>query len=516
MIFNYLSNNFNIILEKLLEHIEITIIAVIIAIIIGVPLGILVSKSEKMGKVILGVANIFQTIPSLALFGFIIPLPLIGGIGYRPAVIVLLLYALLPIIKNTYIGIQSVDDSIVESARGMGMTSRQILFMVTLPLAFPIIMGGIRVATVINIGTATIASLIGAGGLGDFIFRGISMSDTGMILAGAIPTTLLALFVDFILGLFETKIPINSIGHLITSKKALKRVATFACILVVLIGGLFYTKTLKKDNTIIIGTKNFTESRLLGEILSEHIKKSTDLDTKIIELGGSFPAFKALENNEIDMYVEYTGTAYTSILKRKDKLTDPNKVYNILKEEYEKTYNISWLKPLGFNNTFALAVRNDIATKYGLNSYSDLAKASSNLVFGATAELIQRPDGYDGLKKLYGFEFKDIKTLETGLRYNAIQEDKIQVTNAFSTDGKIEELKLKILEDNKNYFPPYYAVPIVNNKAIEKYPSIQNVLEKLEDKISDETMQKLNFRADVKKEELNDIAKDFIKELDIK
>lgn len=185
------------------EHMKITGVAVLLAIIVGVPLGIYITKNKKVSTVILNTANIFQTLPSLALFGLIIP---IMGIGFKPAIFVLFLYALLPIIKNTYIGINSIEPSIIEAGRGMGMTKAQILTMVEIPLALPIIMGGIRISTVINIGTATIAALIGAGGLGDFIFKGISMGNNNMILGGAVPTALLAISVDFILGIVESKL----------------------------------------------------------------------------------------------------------------------------------------------------------------------------------------------------------------------------------------------------------------------------------------------------------------------
>jgi len=185
------------------EHIKITGVAVLLAIIVGVPLGIYITKNKKITSSILNTANIFQTLPSLALFGLIIP---IMGIGFIPAIFVLFLYALLPIIKNTYIGINNIEPSIIEAGRGMGMTKTQILTMVEIPLALPIIMGGIRISTVINIGTATIAALIGAGGLGDFIFKGISMGNNNLILAGAVPTALLAISIDFLLGLVEKKL----------------------------------------------------------------------------------------------------------------------------------------------------------------------------------------------------------------------------------------------------------------------------------------------------------------------
>jgi osmoprotectant transport system permease protein len=188
------------VLEALLRHMQITGMAVGFAILIGVPLGILITKKKNLANLVINVTNTFQTLPSLALFGLIIP---ILGIGLVPSVFVLFLYALLPIIKNTYIGINSVDPASIEAGRGMGMKKSQILTMVEIPLALPVIMGGIRISTVINIGTATIAALIGAGGLGDFIFKGISMNSNNMILTGAVPTALLAIGVDFILGKIE-------------------------------------------------------------------------------------------------------------------------------------------------------------------------------------------------------------------------------------------------------------------------------------------------------------------------
>ena len=511
MILNYMLNNMNLVMEKLLQHMQITLSAVLIAIVVGLPLGILVSKNEKYGNFILGVANIFQTIPSLALFGFIIPLPLIGGIGYRPAILVLFLYALLPIIKNTYIGIKSVDKSVVEAAKGMGMTQRQRLFMVILPLAFPIIMGGVRVATVINIGTATIASLIGAGGLGDFIFRGISMSDSGIILAGAIPTTILALVVDYILGLVETKLPIGSLGKLITNKKVMKRAAVVVSTPLIVLCVLAFSNSFAEDKTITIGTKNFTESRLMGYVLSEYIEKNTDLKTEVVELGGTLPAFKALKQKDIDMYVEYTGTGYVTLLKKEGELPESQKLYDIVKKEFNDKYNLSWLNPLGFNNTYTLSIKKEMAEKYNIKTFSDLAKVSDEFTFGATAEILERPDGFPGLKEMYGFNFKDIKSLDPGLRYNAIADNQVQVIDAFATDGKLKELGLVILEDDKNYFPPYYAAPLVNNETLEEYDELKGILEKLDSILKDNEMQEYNYRVDTKKEELKDVAKDLLR-----
>jgi len=202
---DFLVNNRVEFLSLTLEHLFLVAISTGVAIVVGVPLGILLTRRPRFGPPILGLANVFQTIPSLALFGILIPIPLIGGVGARTAILALVLYALLPIIRNTYAGIQGVDPAVREAGRGMGMTDLQLLFMVEIPLAFGVILAGVRVATVISVGVATIAAAIGAGGLGEFIFRGVAMVNNTLILAGAIPAALMALAADFLIGRIERR-----------------------------------------------------------------------------------------------------------------------------------------------------------------------------------------------------------------------------------------------------------------------------------------------------------------------
>lgn len=196
------------ILGATLDHLELVVIAMLIAILIAVPAGMMIVQRPGLRAISIGIANIFQTIPSLALFGLLIPIPLIGGIGRHTAIVALVLYALLPILRNTYVGLSGVDPSVLEAAEAMGMTSAQILLRVRFPLALSVILAGIRTATVITIGIATIAAEIGAGGLGTFIFRGVALVSDSLILAGAIPAALLALAADFLLGLAEKRLRI--------------------------------------------------------------------------------------------------------------------------------------------------------------------------------------------------------------------------------------------------------------------------------------------------------------------
>jgi osmoprotectant transport system permease protein len=197
------------ILSATLDHMGLVLIAMLIAIAVSVPLGMFIVYHKTLRTLALGIASILQTIPSLALFGFLIPIPFIGGIGKRTAIVALVLYALLPILRNTYVGLTTIDPAILESAEAMGMTRRQILFRVRFPLALSVILAGIRTATILTIGVATIAAAIGAGGLGSFIFRGVALVNDALLLAGAIPAALLAILADFLLGRMERRLKVT-------------------------------------------------------------------------------------------------------------------------------------------------------------------------------------------------------------------------------------------------------------------------------------------------------------------
>ncbi|MCZ2202336.1 MAG: ABC transporter permease/substrate-binding protein, partial [Cylindrospermopsis raciborskii PAMP2012] len=310
------------------EHLILVAIAMVVAISIGIPLGIYITRQPKLAPGILGLANAIQTIPSLAIFGFLISVPFLGGIGRNPAIVALALYALLPIIRNTYIGINGINPAIKEAGIGMGMTDRQLLLKVEIPLALPIILAGVRVATVISVGIATVAAAIGAGGLGTFIFRGISTVNNELILAGAIPSAVIALGADFCLGLLETYLT-QRIGN----KDGRKQVSWILVIVLGIISlgisGLviFNWQFASTTPTITIGSKNFTEQVILGEILAQQIENHTQLKVeRKFNLGGTFVCHEAVKAGKIAGYVEYTGTAFTAILKEKP-ITDPQIVY---------------------------------------------------------------------------------------------------------------------------------------------------------------------------------------------
>ena len=324
------------VLQLTLEHLQIVFISILIAAGIGLPLGILMTRRRSISRPVLAFANLVQTIPSLALFGFLIPLPLIGGVGVRTAIVALVLYSLLPIIRNTFTGISGVDPAIKEAGRGMGMTDSQLLWKVEIPLASSVIFAGIRVATVIGVGVATIAAAVGGGGLGMFIFRGVSMVDSRVILAGAIPAAALALIADFGLGAVEKR---------------------FSKLLFVLCLAVF-AASCSHPNRIVVGSKNFSEQVILGELLAQQIERSTNLEVqRKLNLGGTLVCHQALAAGQIDTYVEYTGTGLTAILKEPAS-KDSAAVYDKVRAAYKSRYGLEWTEPLGFNNTFAIIIRN--------------------------------------------------------------------------------------------------------------------------------------------------------------
>ena len=264
---------------------------------------------------------------------------------------------------------------------------------------------------------------------------------------------------------------------------------------------------------IVIGSKNFTENMILGHIFAEYIKANTDLKVEYKEnLGGTMVCFEALKKGDLDIYPEYTGTGLTAHLKM-DVINDPDEVYSIVKREFDSQFGITWLNELGLNNTYAVAIKEDYAAQNNIQSVSDLAAFSDQLTFGAEHEFFDRMDGFEGMVETYGLTFKgEPVKMDVSLKYQAMAEDRIQVTDAFTTDGQLITYKLKVLEDDKGFFPPYYAAPIVKNETLKAHPELEELLNKLSGKITDEAMQQMNYQAETEKKPMKDIAIEFLKE----
>ncbi|MBI4262834.1 MAG: ABC transporter permease subunit [Acidobacteria bacterium] len=470
------------------QHLALVLASTVVAVAAGVPIGIVAARRPRIGGPLAGAASVVQTIPSLALFGFLLPLPLVGGIGARTALAALILYALLPIIRTTAAGLRSIDPAILEAADAMGMTPRQRLTQVELPLALPSIVAGIRVAAVIGVGTVTIAAAIGAGGLGEYIYRGLSMVDATVILAGAIPVAALALSVDGVLFAAERALSWRGRRRR-ASRAAVAVVAGTAAI------GLTLT-AYSSEERIVVGSKNFTEQVVLGELMAQAIERYAGLPVdRRLNLGGTFICDRALQTGDIDLYVEYSGTALTAVFKQPVQ-RDPAAVLDTVRTLYADTGR-TMLSPLGFNNTFAILVRSAEARARGLTRLSQLAAHAPGWRAAFGYEFLERADGYRGLAESYGLRFREPpRVMDLTLIYRALADGQVDVIAGDATAGLIEALDLRALEDDRQYFPPYDAVPVVHAATLLRHPEIAAALGRLSGRVTAEAMRRMNYAVD--------------------
>ena len=477
--------------QLLLEHIQISMIALFIAILLAVPFAIFIVRYKKASELTLQLAGILQTIPSLALLGLFIPFL---GIGKVPAIVALVIYGLFPILQNTITGLQGIDPLLQEAAEAFGMSRMEKLKKFELVLAMPSIIGGIRTSSVMLIGTATLGALIGAGGLGTFILLGIDRNNSALILIGAIAAALLAVVVSGIIKFLE--------------KRSLKVIGlSFIVALGVLIlstmnlGGL-------SGNTLIAAGKLGSEP----EILINMYKDETDIKVTVKpSFGKTSFLYEALKNGSIDMYPEFTGTVTSSLIKppMTGLSNDPAAVYEAAKAAILKQDDLVLLEPMEYQNTYAVAVKRSYAEQYGLKTISDLRKVENTARAGFSLEFNDREDGNKGLKSLYGLNLS-VVTMEPSLRYEAIDKGNVDVIDVFSTDPEIITHDLVMLQDDKGLFPPYQGAPLLRADTIKKYPQLVPVLNKLANMITTDEMLKMNYEVDVEGKPAADVARAYL------
>ena len=498
-----LTEDFNFFLNLTVEHILISLLAISIASVLGIILGIIISEYRRFSGLILGTVNILYTIPSIALLGFFIT---ITGVGNTTALIALIIYALLPIIRSTYTGIVNINPLIIEASEGMGSTKLQQLFKIKLPLALPVLMSGIRNMVTMTIALAGIASFVGAGGLGVAIYRGITTNNSAMTFLGSLLIALLALIFDFILGIIEKRL---------TNHKRTKYKVNFKLIILglfIIIFGAYFSLNSKKDKTINIATKPMTEGYILGQMLTELIEQDTDLKVNMTTGvgGGTSNIHPAMLKGEFDLYPEYTGTSWEAVLKKEGSYDESK--FDELQKEYKEKYNLEYVNLYGFNNTYGLAVNRDIAEKYNLKTYSDLVAVSNNLIFGAEYDFFEREDGYKELQKVYNVDFKKKIDMDIGLKYQAMKDKKIDVMVIFTTDGQLAISDVVVLEDDKKMYPSYRAGTVVRSEILSEYPELKAVLEKLNNILDDKTMADLNYQVESEGKKPEDVAREYLQE----
>ena len=505
----FFQKNSSEVLQLTLQHLLLVVVATGAATLVGVPVGVLLTRKPSLAKPVLAIANVLQTVPSLALFGFLIPILGSYGIGRAPAIIALFLYSLLPIIRNTFTGINGVDPAVREAARAMGMNDWQMLTQVELPLALSVIVAGVRVATVIAVGTATIAAAIGAGGLGMYIFRGLRMNDNTLVLAGAIPAALMALAADFLLGWLERRLSPTRTSAPGRRGAARKLAFASAAVAAIVVAILVISSAFAKRQ-VVIASKDFTEQVILSEIIAQLLEAKAGVEVeRKFELGGDL-AHRGMLAGEIDGYVEYTGTAFVAILKH-EPLTDPARVYEQTRQEYADKFNFTWLAPLGFQNTYAILVRGEVARRLQLKTISEAARYAPQWRAGFGQDFMSRQDGYPNFSRAYGLTFAERpREMDLSLTYRALANRQVDLIAGNSTDGLIDKLDLVQLEDDRRYFPPYEAAPVFRKDALDRYPQIAETLKLLAGKVTDADMRRLNDAVDGERRSVKDVAAEFL------
>jgi len=491
-------------LQLTLEHLWISAAAIGIALVVGGAAGILISRYERAARPTLGMVNFLYTIPSISMLGFLIPC---FGVGNTAAIIALTVYALLPMVRATHTGLAQVDRSLVEAATGIGGTSLHVLTHVELPLALPVIMSGIRNMVTMTVALAGIASFIGAGGLGVAIYRGITTNNSALTIAGSLLIAVLALLLDAILGAFEQGAR-SSLYRLRAGYRSFG-IAAGLLVFVLLAGGVFYGVRGKKD-VIRIATKPMTEQFVMGEMLKLLIEHNTNLSVRLTPGvgGGTSNIHPAMESGEFDLYPEYTGTGWNMVLKESEPYDEH--LFPALTAAYHERYRMRWIGMYGFNDTFGIAVRRDIAERYGIRTYSGLTNAAPMLTFGAEYDFFEREDGYAALCRAYGLHFARVMDLDIGLKYKALASGRIDVMTIFTTDGQLAAADAVVLEDDRRFFPSYRCGNVVREDVLAAYPELSDVLEKLTGTITDAEMAEMNYAVESEGREPRTVAENFL------
>ncbi len=521
---NYFLVNLEYISSLLFNHIQYTFIAIFIAILIGVPLGITIFNSKSLNKPVISFANLVQAIPSLAAAGFLVPYL---GIGASTAIFMVIIYSLLPILKNTYTGLSNINKDTIEAARGIGMTKFQVLAKVQIPLALPVIMAGIRISSVTAVGLMTIAAYIGADVLGTLVISGIAVNNTNMILSGALPACILALTLDYVMSKIEravTPVSLQVSASNLTAEKIqeMKKnsrmtLVVFMSFIALIVVGMV-TSNFQKEPDIIVGSKESVEGRIVGHIIEQTIEELTDytVDTKM-GLGGSSIAISAIRNGDIDIYPDYTGTLYSAIYEQTFVSGTTNEeIYFQVKEMLYEQDRLYALDNYPANNMYALAVQSNTAKMYNLTVISDLKAIASDMLIGGSPEFNAREDGLLGLQDAYDIEFKDALQFSGALMYTAIDSKEVDVISAFTTDSLINKYDLVLLEDDLNFFPPYNILPVASQNFYINFPDAVDALNEMAFELTNERMMELNGLVVEQGYTHEEAATYFLKEIGIK
>jgi osmoprotectant transport system permease protein len=485
-------------------HVRISALGAGLAVLIGVPTAVLVARRPRWRAVVLGVAGVVQTIPGLALLALMVPL--LGAFGFWPALSALVLYALLPIVRNTVTGICAVDAAVLEAADGMGMTPRQRLLGVELPLALPVIVAGIRTAVVWTVGMATLGTPVGQPSLGSYIFGGLQTRNASAVLVGCAAAALLAIVLDALLALLDASLARRRRGGVLLALGGVLAVLAGAWLAPALRArplapasagpavARFSVRPAPQPalGTVHVGAKTFTEQYVLASAIGARLAR-LGLRVERHESLGSTVAFDALRNGDIDVYVEYTGTIWSSYMRR----GAPESSWRTLALAgawLAEQHGVRLLGPLGFENAYCLAMRRERAQALGINDIGDLSAHAGRLALGTDYELMQRPE-WTRLVETYGLSFARTVTYDPSFMYGALAQGEVDVISAFSSDGRIDSTGLVVLGDPRQAFPPYDAVLLLSPRVADS-AKVVAALEPLLGSIPVERMRRANEMVD--------------------
>lgn len=497
----------------ILDHLFMVLAASVLAIIIGIPLGILAYMKPKVKAIILNLVDILQTIPALALLGLIM---IIAGAGKTTVILGIMLYSLLPIARNTFLGLSEIDPGIKEAAKGVGMTAFERLTKVEFPIAYPTIFTGIRIAIVNAIGIAVFAAFVGGGGIGSMMYQAIRVQDMGGILLATGILMVIAVVLDLVMSFSENRIR--------KSHSNMKKVLSSLVVIFIAFGctvPFAVMQSRSEGEELRMYEGDYSEVRIMHHMAKMLIEKNTNLKVVIKDQMSQVNNFKAMsgKNYSCDLMLSYDGTLLTTFLHLDPKdVPKDETLYDFANEQGKKKYQVELLGKLGFNNTYAIAVPQKIAKKYNLSKVSDLKKVAGQLTFGAEHEFFTAEGSmkYGPFTKFYGLKFKNYKPVDASLKYSAVEKGEFQVTEVYATDGLNIKAKLKILEDDKQFFPEYNGCYLARQDTFERFaedaPNLKQVLSQLDGKISTEQMSKLTYDVDVNGKSVDEVAKGFLEE----
>ena len=481
------------------QHVLLSVAAILLGTAISLPLAIVAARRPRWRGPFLGFASVLQTIPALALLALFYPILLalsalthdvfgfgVPALGFLPALLALTLYSMLPVLRNTVTALVEIDAAVLMAAKGVGMTPRQSLRLIELPLAAPVIVAGIRTSAVWVVGTATLSTPIGQTSLGNYIFTGLQTENWILVLFGCVSAALLALLLDQLLALAASGL----------ARRAPKRIVVAAMGLIIVIAASLLPLHAARTQTYIIGAKNFAEQYILADVIADRLTRAGMPTSQKSDLGSTF-AFRALASNGIDVYVDYSGTLWANQMHRTDN-PGRDAMLSQLHNWLQSEHGVDMLGPLGFENAYVFAMRSDRAQELNIESLADLAVHSRELKIGGDFEIFSRPE-WNAVQQAYGLAFATQRQYQPDFLYRAVQQGDVDVISAFSSDGRIAEYDLKILADPKSALPPYDAVLLLAPNHAE---ALRPALAPLVHSISLQNMQRANLmvdRADDKK-----------------